>query len=459
LNFSKFQPPTPFGLGQRRMSDKARILLMCGALLVFLTGYLWLRSQKLATEAALDPSEMVDVPRDELPPLVRIPSARVDPNRLLEVRDASLTDRLIREPDAYEHLLTEARKLTYGDLDALGMKEIDPAAVLAAPAEHRGSPYFVRGFLESIDVSFDPRFHEIRGVVRDPSGQRYAFSVLAEPQIEIGKIVRLEGYFFKLFAIETAPGVYDENVIHLVGKRLIRSYFPLPPNDDLAKIPFHEARDSDLSESIEWPESLVYETLNWVRTTGKEKLSEIAAEEVDHPTLQREPDRFRGKVVRVFGNFYLPLEWQRRLGPEGENPLDQKVFHEGLLKLPHDRLFRWISFEGVPREFVGNSRLIVLKGVFLKNLAWQNSRSDPVAAPLLVVTGWEPFMVPDEKSVKVIGIVVATLTILTIGLFVIGVYNDQKKAREFQKEYMRRKRRQLERVQAAGGIRPPGERR
>lgn len=455
MSIPNLNPPTPFGFGQRRVSDKARIITMSVILLFFLLGYLWLRTQKLATENSIDPGAMIDVPREELDPLVRVPSARVDANRLLEVKDATLTDRLIREPDAYQHLLTEARKLTPGDLEALGMVAIDPAAVRGAPDDFRGKPFSVRGFLESIDVSFDPQFHEIRGVVKDVNDQRYAFSVLAEPQIEIGQIVRLEGYFFKMLALESSPGTYDENVIHLVGKRLVRSYFPLPPNSDLSKIPFYEARDADLSEAIEWPEDLIYQTLNWVRTTGKETLATLPFEHVDHAELQSEPDRYRGKVVEVVGNYYLPLEWQRRLGPDGENPLDHTIFSEGLLKLPHDRLFRWISFEGVPKEMIGNSRLIVMKGVFVKNLAWQNTRSDPVSAPLFIVTGWAPFAVPDESSVQVISIVVASMTLLCIGLFVFGVYNDQRRAREFQKEYMRRKRRQFDRMQAAGGIRPP----
>jgi hypothetical protein len=434
------EPPTPFGLGQRKVNDRTRIIMMCVALLVVGGGYLWLRSQKLVATGSLDPNDIVAVPDDQMP-IQRIPSARVDGSRLEAVKDATLTDRLVREPEPYQHLLTEARKLTHGDLEALGMTPIDAAAVRADPAIHRGRPYFVRGILESIDVSFDPQFHEIRGVVKDLAGQRYAFSVLSEPEVGIGDVVKLEGYFFKLLAVETAPGEYDQDVIHLVGRRLLRSFFPLPPNEDLAKIPFYEARDADLAEQVEWPDDLIYQTLNWTRTLGKEKAAALEAETVDYAQLRKEPDRYRGKVVRVFGNFYLPLEWQRRFGPEGENPLGHNLFTEGLLKLPHDRLYRWIGFEGVPREHVSNSRLVALKGVFIKNVAWQNTRSDAISGPLLVVTGFEPFMLPDESSVKIIGYIVAGLTFICIALFMLGVFNDQRRAREFQKEYMRRKRR------------------
>ena len=69
------------------------------------------------------------------------------------VDDDRRTDRIIREPEPYTHLLSEARKLTPGDLEALGMTRIPAEEILRDPAPHRGHAFEVKGFLELVASS------------------------------------------------------------------------------------------------------------------------------------------------------------------------------------------------------------------------------------------------------------------------------------------------------------------
>jgi hypothetical protein len=448
LKIPNLNTPTPFGVGNRRVSDRVRILGMLALLVAVIGGYLYLRTSAAVATADLDPGEMVAVPVEPEAPIVRIPASRIDLDILATVADKTPTDRLVREPEPYQHLLAEARKLTPGDMQALGVRNAVRAELVAAPEAHRGDPFRVRGVLESVDVGFDRKYQEIRGTLRDLDGGRYAFAVLQEPEVEIGQVVQLEGFFFKLFAVETEPGNYADGTPYLVGKRLQRSFFPLPPNADLAKIPFYEARDYDLTDLVKWPDDLIYETLNFVRSSSPEALAALDYTEVDWAKLKQEPDRWRGKPVAVFGNHYATLTWHRRLGIDGQNPLDIEFVHEGLLRLPHDRLYRFISLTPVPQEIRDEHKLVTMTGIFLKNLAWQNTRGEAIDGPLIVATGFEAFPVPNQKTVATIGWIAGGLTLGCVVLFLIGVYSDQRKARAFQKEYMRRKRRQFERAVA-----------
>lgn len=425
-----------------KTSDRSRLLFLGVVMVLFIGGFAYLRVRSSETDPvsqqeSLIPAEVVR------PRAVRIPSAQVDHALLIEVRDASRSERLVREPTPYGHLIAQARRLTTGDMEALGLQKIDAAAILEDPALHRGHAYEVKGILEQLEIVQGADYQEVRGTLLDVAGQRYAFTVLHEPEASVGEVVRLRGFFYKLFAIETAPGEYDDQAIYLVGRNLPRTYLEMAPTTDLADAPLYQVSDFDITDMIDMQEDVLYHVLNFVRSLSPEARQNLDYEDVEWSDLRRDPERYRGRPVRVFANYYPSLEWVRVLGPDGENPLETPAFHDGILKLPHERIFRWIGFDPVPDEAIGDSRLVFLKGIFFKNYAWENSRGDILNAPLIVATGFEPFRVGENHLVEGMGYVIVGITTLLVLIFFIGVFNDRRESNRFRSDYLRRKKRQL----------------
>ncbi|MBI4880007.1 MAG: hypothetical protein HY812_10175 [Planctomycetes bacterium] len=435
------------GMGPAGGSERVRLVVLALAAVLFLAALLYVQLVvKRGLEAPADEGEYV-VQGDS--PLVRAPSAKVDPQRLAAVEDASRTDRLVREPEPYSHLLAEARKLTPGDLEALGLRRIDAQQVLAAPAASRGQPFEVKGVLESVEAVQGQLWQEIRGSLRDPDGQLYAFSVLQEPQVEVGQVVRLRGFFFKLFCLETRPGEFSDNVIYLIGRSLVRSFLEMPPVTDLAQIPFHLARDYDVTDQVDLQEELLYHVLSYVRSLTPEQKEALPAENVTCAGLQHDPGAYRGKLVRVLARYVPGLEWPRKLGPGGENPLETQFFQDGILALPGDRVVRWVGFDEFPRETLAEGRLVYLTGVFVKVHAWENMRGKILNGPLLVPVRFEPFAMPDVSAYHKIGYGIAGITVFLMAFFVIAVFRDGRKAAQFRREFLRRRRLALERALGA----------
>lgn len=445
--------PGPKSVLIGQTSDRTRLLFLSALMIVFVAAFGYLRWRAVPE----DPQEQQSayLPEVEKPRVVPVSSVKIDHALLAQVKDDDRTSRLIREPAPYGHLLAEARKLTRGDLSALGVKRIDPQEVLADPGLHRGQVYEVKGFLESVEVVQGDVYQEVRGTLLDPTGQRYAFSVLREPDAAVGEVVRLQGFFFKVFAVETAPGEYDDQVLHLVGRALPRAFLEMAPVDDLSDAPLHQLRDFDVTDMIDIQEDVLYHVLNFVRSLSDEERASTEYEDVEWAQLRQDPDRYRGRPVRVFANRYASLEWPRQLGPDGENPLDVDVFHDGILKLPHDRIYRWIGFDPVPEDALGESRLVFLKGIFYKNFAWENSRGDVLTAPLIVAVDFDRFEIGENQLVEWMGYIIAAITGTLVLVFFVGVFNDRRTSLQFRKEYLRRKRKRLDSMLAGGGPASP----
>lgn len=424
--------------------ERGRLLFLAALTLVFGGGFLFLRVQASRVDSTALTEELAPTPAYQQ--IKREPSVRIDPRILANIHDDDRNDRLIREPEPYAHLLGEARKLTPGDLEALGMRTLDPKQVLADPGSSRGHAFEVKGHLESTEAVEGSRYQEMRGTLVAADGQRYAFSVLRESSAAIGDVVRLQGFFFKRFAVEVEPGQYDENALYLIGRTLVRSYLAMEPVTDLAQAPLHLVRDFDLTDMVELQEDLLYHVLNFVKHLSRDELARLPYQDVEWAELRQDPDRWRGTPVRVFANYYPSLQWPRRLGPDGENPLEVPVFYDGIIKLPHDKLFRWIGFEQPDPNMLVDTRLVYLSGIFYKNFAWENGRGDVLTAPLIVATGFKPFVVGRNELVDYVGYGVAAVTAMLVLLIVLIAFADRRKAAQFRKEYLRRKQKSLARA-------------
>lgn len=440
----------PIGLPTGGGSEKLRLAFLLALLVVFLGGYLYFRFVML-TESEQPPDEGLYITNVDDSAIAREPAATVDFSRLSEVTDSSRTERLIREPDAYTHLLTEARKLTPGDLDALGLAPLDAEGIAEDPGLYRGHPFEVKGFLESIEVVQGRIWEEVRGWLRRPDGGVVAFSVLREPNVEVGQVVRLQGFFFKMFALETEPGTYVDDAIYLVGNRLFRSFLEMPPVEDLTAVPFDQARDYDVTDMVELQEELLYPVLSFAAHLDDEARAALTGDEVTWQDLRRRPDDYRGKVVRILVRYVPGLEWPRELGPGGENPIGIRHFSDGIFAQPGNRLIRWIGIEPFPKEILQKTKLVYLTGVFVKNYAWENNRGEILNGPLLVPLRFKPFYLPKNEALQQIAYGIAGVTFLLIVVFFVLVFRDSRRSEQFRREFLSRKRRRLDRVLAEAG--------
>ncbi|MFH0946313.1 MAG: hypothetical protein V2A76_14025 [Planctomycetota bacterium] len=448
------KPPTlpsgrrPSVLPTGGLSVRVRLISLLAMTLLFAAGFLYIRYQWSTQDQVEDKAGYVHL--DDLPRIVRDPAAKIDFKLLESVQDETRTERLIREPEAYSHLLGEARKLTPGDLEALNLKRADAKAILEDPAQYRGEPLEVKGTLEQIEVVQGQLWQEIRGRVRDQEGQIYSFAVLKEPNAEVGQVVRLQGFFFKLLCLETAPGEYTDNVICLVGRSLVRSFFEMKPTSDLSQAPFHETRDYDLTDRVELQEGILYHILSYVRSLSDEQKANLEFQDVTWSELRRQPDQYRGKTVRILVRYVPGLEWPRKLGPDGENPLDVRQFQDGILALPRNRLIRWIGFEEFPRDLAQETKLVYLVGVFYKVFAWENTRGEILNGPLLVPIRFSRFTMPRNELIHQIGYGIAGACLILVLFFLVSVFRDGRRSREFRRQFLRRKRRRLEIILSGG---------
>ena len=430
-------------------NDKAKLIFLSALMLIFLGGYIYFRFVMLTEEDAPTDEGMYISEVDD-GAVLRDPAAKIDFNVLSAVKDTSRTERLIREPDAYTHLLTEARKLTPGDLEALGIKALDAPAIAADAALYRGQPFEVKGFLESIEVVQGRIWEEVRGWLRTEEDRLVAFSVLREPDAEVGQVVRLRGFFFKMFALEIAPGEYAGDAIYLVGNGLIRSFLEAPPVTDLGTVAFDQARDYDVTDMVELQEELLYPVLSYTRQLDDETRATISGHEVSWHELRKQPDQHRGQVVKILVRYVPGLEWPRKLGPGGENPLGIRQFSDGIFAMVGNKLIRWIGIDEFPKDVLKKTKLVYVTAVFVKNYAWENNRGEILNGPLLVPIRFEPFFLPKNEAIHQIAYGIAGVTLFLLVAFFILVFRDSKKSEQFRREFLSRKRKRLATVLAEG---------
>lgn len=433
--------PFSFGFG----SEKARLAFLGIIGVIFIAGFAYFRAK-----ARPDPEKKADlaaVRQEEAPfELVRQPAAKIDAKKLEPTKDATKLERLVREPEPYTHLLTEAYKLTPGDLEVMGLRTLDLAELRRDPALYRGTPFEVKGVVETIEVVSGDKYHEVRGRLRLPDDELVAYAVLRESECSPGDVVRLQGFFFKFIDLETAPGTWIESVPLLVGRALTRSYIDLAPNASLDAVSWDLVRDHGLEDQIELQEEILFEILNYVRSLTPEQRSTMPAEEVTWADLRRNPNAFRGKVVQITAQCPIDYQWPRTLGPAGENPLDHRVFYDGIAGVMGERLFRWIAFEPLKKEDVGDLNVSHITGVFFKNVAWENKRGHTYNGPLIVPLHFVPFRSPADNTQSFLNWIVIGAVSLVVTMLAFSLFGNRNAQRAFQRDYLARRKRQLSRA-------------
>lgn len=443
MKLPNIEPSKPISFGFS--SEKSRLAFLGGLAIVFVAGFVYFRAK-----ARPDPEKKQDVAavRQEEAPfeLVRQPAAKIDAKKLEPTKDATKLERLVREPEPYTHLLSEAYKLTPGDLEVMGLRTLDLDALRRDPALYRGTPFEVKGTVEAIEVVSGDKYHEVRGRVRLANDDVVAFAVLRESDCSPGDVVRLQGFFFKFVDLETTPGTWIENVPLLVGRALTRSFIDLAPNPSLEAVSWELVRDHGLEDQIDLQEEILFEILNYVRSLPPEQKQNLPAEEVTWADLRRNPNAFRGKLVQITAQCPIDYQWPRTLGPAGENPLDHRVFYDGIAGVMGERLFRWIAFEPLKKEQVGDLNVSHITGVFFKNVAWENKRGHTYNGPLIVPIRVVPFRSPADNTQSFLNWIVIGAVSIVVSMLAISLFGNRKAQSEFQRDFLARKKRQLSRV-------------
>lgn len=307
-------------LRQAQAGLRRRLLLMVAALVLLLLLIWGLTKLGRPPEADAPQPASRQVPEAvvELPPL--------NLEVLEAVRDATLEERVILEPEPYTYVLKMAQALVPDHLRAIGEPALPFGELEQRSAELRGRPFRLRGELlemrEVIRTPGAPAEHWAR--VRAEEGGDLFFAAL-RPLAEVypERYVRADGYYFKTYsgAVEgerfTAP--------LLIGRQLVPSFRPMAPAAEVDFALLADVRDATFEEPAPLDERGLWHLLGVAVAAAADPMALdrawAGAPELNLPLLQglaESPALWRGRPLLLPGRV---LEHTIRLDAGVENPL------------------------------------------------------------------------------------------------------------------------------------------
>ena len=388
----------------------------------------------------------LDIPTEQLPP-----RAKIDPARLAAVRDGTRDERLMLEQDAHLHVLEEASKLAYGDLDQLGLVPGDWQALHDDPAPHRGQPFWVIGTLSWLDTEVIDRLPYYRGEVIDADGNPWAFSVAIQPyKLEVGQVVKLAGFFVKTWEFLRPDGTFVTAPL-LVGEEILESSFRMDPVTRLRVDLLDEVRDADLAQANRPLESLAfYELLSYVTHAPLETLFSVPPVEVQPIELLRDPDHWRGETVHVTGVLLYMKETP--LGPRGENPLGEPfAWQLWVSDTRSGDAGTMLVMSLVKPEGVAEGDIVDVEGIFLRRFAFENKANRPRMVAVIPARSVTKFTPREDTLTPVLVKVIIGLVGAIVLLVALGGAAERRSSAKARGSRMRRKKKMLN----AGEGQPP----
>jgi hypothetical protein len=433
----------PRGVTSPKDSMRLTILIVLAVVVVIAYIYFDHLAKIQRQEAELDPDSFVEVP-DTL----RIPGAKVDPARLAEVRDDDIAERVIKEKEPYLHLIQQAGRLVYGDMELLGVTKANLEAIRAEPAAYRGTPFEIKGNLQWWEEVKDQErgFSLYRGYITTPDGDYAYFTVLGIPyDIAIGDVVKLQGFFFKLYSFSLlGEDTRVTDAIYLVGKELVSSFYKIDPVHELDMDLMNTVYDYDILDMAKpFEEKHLYHMLSYVQNLDEEKLKSIEFQEAIPTEIIKKPGDFRAKPVQIMGEIVL-LPVERNLGPGGENPLGIKRCYHGILLNYRGGKFGFVYFLTLEKpEWMQKKDLVYLQGFFMRNYAYRTQNENLQPAPLVIASGFEKFVLPKDYTITYISIAILGGTILLSLFFLFQMFKDRRQNRQYRERFIARKKKQV----------------
>ncbi|MBM3986194.1 MAG: hypothetical protein FJ296_11000, partial [Planctomycetes bacterium] len=396
-------------------------------------------------------------PDEAVPRGIRETLARVDPARLAGVRDGSELERAVLERDAAAHLLEQAGKLVWGDLEQLGLQPADRDALEADPAAFRGRPLWVIGTLQWQEPLQDDVLGAcVQGELRDQQDRPWNFLSLAQLQdVRTGEVARASGFFLKHWDLLRPDGSRSSGPL-LVCEEVLRSAFRIAPVTELDPDLFLRVRDFDLqdaSQPLESPE--FFQLLSYVQSAPPGVLfaERDPPPEIRPDALMRDTGEWRGEPVRVSGRLLLAREIP--LGPRGENPLGVPVAWDLWLS-SYQGVSRVISLQ--PPEGLEELRDIVdADGLYFRRYAYENTRDMPRMAAVVVASRLQRFVPPENQWLPTAIRIMVGLAAGGAVLFFLLARSDRKAAALARQASIARKKKLVARPGLLHPLRGAGE--
>jgi len=411
-------------------------LIVIGAFLYF--NYLAYKQDDIH----IDPEEHVEAPE-----VNRIPGANVDKTILEKVRDDEVSERVIKEKQAYLHLIQQAQRLVYGDMELLGVTSADAHEVLNDPSAFRGDPLEIKGILQWFEKYTELESPLYRGYLTSQEGDHFYFTLMDIPNnVRVGDIVKLQGFFFKIYSF-TVPGE-DRRIndaVFLIGKRLIPSFFEMPQANEIDMELLETLYDYDIQDMGKpFEEKPFYHLLSYTHNLDEDKAGAMEFEELLPIEILKAPGKHRGAPVKVLGEVVW-LE-KRQLGPQGENPVGPEMLHHGVLCNYRGYFCYFMAFD-IPDWVTAKSKdLVYANGFFFRNYAYRTRTEHLQPAPVVLVHGFEKFVLPEDNRFQYISIAVLVGTALASLFLIIHIFRDRKQSKEFREKFIEKKKKQLARV-------------
>lgn len=473
-------PPKLPGRGGPR-TPRTQLVVLTFLLLVVIGLFGWLK----LTEAPRDSTVPVDSATTPLEAENAPAAAQIDRELLQEVRDATAADRIVREPRPFLHVLFEAGKLVPGDFRRLKATLADDAVyqqLLEQPGEWRGRAVVAKArfnFATAEKVPLGDRdsagnemqFSYWRGVATDDLGRTWSFSLLEEPTgIGPGDVIKIEGFFFKKLALfdPDHPDELIDPTLHLIGKRVVKSFLRMPPVKQLSMALLSTVRDYTIEDRLTLPEEPLWHVMSFVQNIDADALAAAAevgsglgeATYLTNQALTKSPDEYRGAPVRLLGSV---SDQQKPWFRDDENPLDlPQVWHS--LLVHNGPSFSYLISPERPPEWITGQATVLVEGVFLKLHTYQAVNRQTVTCPVVVVKRFVPFRIETEGlRANISWILIGVSAPIVLGVLLLAA-RDRKAAAALQEKRLHRRKARREgpppggapAAADAGSGRPPG---
>ncbi len=409
---------------------------------LFAIALVWIAWKVLSPDAPRPVSSVAtiddtDTPADPLPP-----AAEIDPAILARVKDGTPAERAYLERPAQVHLLEEAGKLAYGDLEQLGLRTGDWDELEHAPGNHRGTPFSVLGRLEWLEADEVDRLVHYRGQLRDDDDRPWAFQVLVEPwNVEVGDVVRVQGFFLKQYDALQPDGTLLTAPL-LVGEELLASAWRIDPVTSLPRGVFDDVHDRDLAQASRPLDSLAfYELLSYVANTADVTADpeREPPEETQPHLLLNNPDYWRGRSVALTG--VLLYMKQAPLGVRGENPLGTPFVWQLWVSDTRSGDAGTMLVLTLEKPDVAEGDIVDVDGIFFRRWSFENKANRPRMVAVVPARSVVTFTPAGDAITPVLVRVIVGLVALIVGLVVVGSVRERRSAARARGSRLARKRR------------------
>ncbi len=428
---------------QAGITPGERVRLMAMIILLVLVGGVFF---KVVKNLPGPPGEDVDTTAEPERPMKverHDVSTQLSAELLSDIRDRNTEEMAVWDQKPYQALLETAGRLIDDD-ERFGKFEQVPAAVLREnPSAYRGQAIQVQGELLDLREQVGPEVIEYRGHLRDDDGVVWTFATRRRaPAVEPGQRAWIRGFFYKLFW-DTAPEddtIYDRSP-YLVGRTLQRGYPVIEPVDELTPEIFAMVREDSDAETLvdhsRFLEPVPYQSLlSYVKQLTDEEKQTTEFTRIQGLELLREPERFRGQPVELFGR----LEYLRQVY-EPIPSIDQDYVYRGLL-VNTKRKPEFVVFLDKPAARQGD--LATVRGYFFKKYGYdtQGRTADTAfnIAPLIVAVEAERFVTPEDKSMLYVTAFVGLAALIITALFFFFGLRERQRSKKMRETYLDKRR-------------------